>query len=372
MRPRWTPGSGEATSRQTDTQQPRVPRGHGVWRVERAIAGFRRSGDRSDQVPPRSRYLGGEPAVSQAELEHVAHEYRHVHEEHRRARMNGRARRRLEVQLQRLTQRFERLLAEAPVSEADRGRWRDRLYGSVAAPPSRGAPRPLLFRGRSASGSELRLIAGPGGTVDAFVDGSAVAVLDSAPELATTTPGFVFALDSTPFRETFAASPASRADLRDALAKGRRPRRTHVRELIEDGIVDRTLAPTARGRRALALDVVPASHATVGAFPAITIRGPVRRHAREQLARALDRVAHVAPRPVLRITASLVRREDPALTRPVAAKATIHLSGRPVRVHAEAASENEAITLLESRLHRRLRALADHDLAERRGRPAPP
>ena len=341
------------------SRQPRVPRGHGVWRVERALAGFRRSSDRSERAPARSRHLQGELPVSEGELEHVVREYRHVHEDHRRTPQRSRARRHLEVRLQELRRRFEHLLAMAPMSEADRQRWRDELQTAAAAPPSLHDVRPLLFRGRSDSGSELCLTTAPEGTVDAFVDGTAVAVLDDAEELTTTKPGFVFALDGLRFIETFGASPTSLTDLRDALQTGRPPRRKHVRELIEDGLVDRTLGLTTRGRRALALDALPARHVEVGTTPTISTRGPVPERAREHLARTLTHVARVAPRPVVRITASLTRHEDPALVRPVLAKATIALNGYAVRAHVTAASENEAIALLESRLHRNLRRLGD-------------
>ena len=367
MRAKWTRSPERPRTSGVDaTQQPRVARGHGAWRVEKAIAGFRRSSDRSDRVPARSRHLQDEPPVSQDELEQVVQEYRHAHEEHRRAQPRSRARRHLEVRLQNLRQRFERLLAEAPASEADRRRWRDRLRGKKAAPPSHADVRPLLFRGRSDFGSELRLTATPAGTVDASIDGAAVAVLDRADELAGTAPGFVFALDGMRFRETFGASPSCLADLREAEETGRRPRQRHVRELIEDGLVDRTLGLTARGRRALELDRVPARHEEAGIQPAISIRGPVPSHARETLARALIHVTDAAPRPVLRITASLTRHEDPALDRPVVAKASLDVGGRPVRAHVAAATESEAVNQLESRLHRNLRTLAERDVAERR------
>ena len=359
MSPKWTRSPGRSPTPGVDsTKQPRVPRESGVWRVEKAIAGFRRSGDRSDQVPPRSRHLQGEPPVSQSELEQVTHEYRRVHEEHRRAQPRGRVRRHLDVQQQQLRQRFERLLAEAPVSEAERRRWRNQLRGKEAAPPSHADVRPLLFSGRSDSGSELCLTAASGGTVDALIDGTVAAVLDDAEELTRTTPGFVFALDGMQFREIFGASPSCLADLRDAEETGRRPRRKYLRKLIEDGLVNRTLDLTARGRRALMLDRVPARHAEVGIQPAISIRGSVPSRARENLAQALTHVAATAPRPVLGITASLDRHDDPALARPFVAKATLDVNGRPVRAHVAAASVSEAIRLLEDILQRNLRALA--------------
>jgi hypothetical protein len=366
MRRTWTRSPGSSGTRGVGaTEQPQVPRGHGVWRVEKAIAGFRRSGSRSDRAPVRSRQLAGEPPVSQGELQEVAHEYRHVHEEHRRAQPRSRARRHLEVRLQQLRRSFERLLAAAPVSEGDRRRWRMQLRAGVAAVPPPADVRPLLFRGRSDSGSELRLAAGADGTVVTWIDGAEVAVLDRADELTGTMPRFVFALDGTAFRETYGASRSSLADLRAAAETGRPPRREHVRALLQDGLIDRTFGLTPRGRRALALDRFPARHAEQGVQPAISVRGPVPPHARDSLARALADVASDAPRPVLGITASLTRHEDPALLRPVVAKATIDLSGRPVRAHVAAPSESEAISLLESRLHRNLRRLAEREIAER-------
>jgi hypothetical protein len=151
--------------------------------------------------------------------------------------------------------------------------------------------RPLLFRGRSDSDSELRLTTALEGTANAFVNGTTVAVLDDVEELTTTKPGFIFALDGLRLRETFGASPASLTDLRDALQTGRRPQHKHVRELIADGLIDRTLGLTTRGRRALALDALPARHVELGTTPAISTRGPVAKQARENLSRALTHVA---------------------------------------------------------------------------------
>jgi hypothetical protein len=148
--------------------------------------------------------------------------------------------------------------------------------------------RPLLFRGRSDLDSELRPTTALEGTANAFVNGTAVAVLDDVEELTTTKPGFVFALEGLRFRETFGASPASLTDLRPALQTGRRPRRKHVRELIADGLIDRTLGLTARGRRALALDALPARHVEVRTTPAISTRRPVAKHARENLSRVRE------------------------------------------------------------------------------------
>ena len=332
--------------------------------METALAGFRGMNDRSDEVPPRSRELLEHP-VSETELEQVAHEYRRLHEEHRRAKPRSRTRRHLDARLRQLRHRFERLLAAAPLEEGDRRRWRHRLREGEAAPEATEL-RPLLFRGRSDSGSEIRLAAAPDGTVDVLIDGAHVAVLDAAHELTGTAPGFVFVLDDIGFRETFGASPATLADLRDSVATGRRPRSSHVRELVADGLVDRTLGLTARGRRALALDDSSTRHAAPTAEPAVSIRGPVPPWVRDDLARAIADVAQAAPEPVLRMTGSVTRSEDPAVARPVVAKATIDVNGRVVHAHAEAALERDAIDLLASRLNRNVRSLGERDNAARR------
>ena len=103
------------------------------------------------------------------------------------------------------------------------------------------------------------------------------------------------------------------------------------------------------------------------------MRGPVPAGARDHLEQALVHVSGIAPRPVLRLSGSLTRHDDPALLRPVVAKATIDVSGRVIRAHIAAASETEAINLLEGRLHRILRGLTDREVAARReGRPPAP
>ena len=242
-----------------------MPRDHGAWRLDKAIAGFRRSNDRADRIPPRTRQLQGEPAVSQDELEQIVHEYRHLLEEHRRARPDSRVKRKLEARMARVRLRFDVQLAEAPISESDRGLWRDRLHGDVTQPAATDRVRPPLFRGRSDSGSELQLLLCRDGTLEALVNGVFVVVLDRADELTTTEPGFVFELDGARFRETFAVPQSTLAELRETLEDGGNPRPESVRELIADGLVDRTLNLTSRGRRALALDRLPARHAGAGA-----------------------------------------------------------------------------------------------------------
>jgi hypothetical protein len=350
---------------------PQMPRDNGARRVDLAIAGFRRSNDRSDRTRPRTRGLEAEPTVTERELAQLVHEYRHLLEDHRRAKPRSRARRKLEQRMAHTRAVFDVRLAQAPIGERDRRLWRDRLHGEAAAKSALGAIRQLLFRGRSESGSELLLSLAADGTVEAVVDGGLLAVLDRADELQSTAPGFVLRLDDASFRETFSVSRSTLDELRVSLETGRSLGPESVPTLIAEGLVDGTRNLTARGRRALALDRLPARHVEHAPVPAISVRGPVPLRARDNLARALAHVTLDARRPVLRVSASLTRSEDPALPRPVVARASLDVNGQAVRAHATAASESEAIALLESRLHRKLRGLTERDLKGRREGLAP-
>jgi ribosome-associated translation inhibitor RaiA len=78
---------------------------------------------------------------------------------------------------------------------------------------------------------------------------------------------------------------------------------------------------------------------------------------------AAERVRHaarIAPRPVLFARLTLSQHENPATERPAAAKATLDVSGRPVRAHVAAGTMREAVDLLEARLRRRLEILSEH------------
>ena len=95
------------------------------------------------------------------------------------------------------------------------------------------------------------------------------------------------------------------------------------------------------------------------AEPALSAHGSVS-HAERAYAR--EKVAHLArfaPGPVLDVQIRLRREPDPARERPAVAEACLDVDGRPVRSQVAAATMWEAIDLLEARLRRRLRRLAD-------------
>ena len=76
-------------------------------------------------------------------------------------------------------------------------------------------------------------------------------------------------------------------------------------------------------------------------------------------------VARHAPLPVLHARMTLRVHADPALERPAVAKASLDVSGRPVRAHVAAEHMSEAIDLLERRLRRNLEDMDELTRAHR-------
>ena len=104
--------------------------------------------------------------------------------------------------------------------------------------------------------------------------------------------------------------------------------------------------------RAKASPAVEVDVTTHGEFPGI-----------EEYARSkIGGLARLARRPVSYARVRLTRRHDPAVQRPVIAQANLDVAGRPVRAQVEAATAQEAIDMLESRLRRRLEHLTDREL----------
>ena len=308
-----------------------------------------------------------EPVVERGELESLTAEYRHTLEEHRRARAQSRSRRRFERELDALSDRFERLLAHLPGDEELRARWRAHLYHGAPAPSEPEPRTPLVFRGRSEIGAELVIRRLGPRELDVLVDGVQVERLAKAEELLSATPGLSFRVGDQVYHETFDVSTETLDELRLALESGRpaRPDRT----VMLDGLVDRDLGLTPRGRRALALAPTELRETVRQVESPIEIvsRGPVGKRARERLRSELARLVELAPRPVLLARGSLSYEENPSLGRPAEAKATIDLSGRTIRAHATAAGTAEAIDLLVGRLRRELREVRERQETDRRG-----
>jgi hypothetical protein len=194
-----------------------------------------------------------ESVISRDELESVVSEYHHVKEEHRRARSGSRVRRHLQARVEELARRFETLLEEAAVDDRERTRWRRHLQG-LESEPSEPRARPfLLFRGRSDAGSTLEIHERDDGTLDAVVDGALTERLVGADDLHGSQPGLTFSVGGSVFRETFASPGEARAALVEAIADGAPPPRTYAPALLSDGLIDRNLGLTPRGRRGVEL-----------------------------------------------------------------------------------------------------------------------
>jgi hypothetical protein len=305
--------------------------------------------------------------VSREELEQLAREYHRVREEHRRAAPGTRARRRLGATLDRLQRRFDRLLTATGADAGTREHWHEHLWHDAPEPSFPGATAPLVFAGRSADGTRLRLLMRPDGDLDAIVDGTLTSRVEADEELTRTAPGLVFELDGVAFTERFATPPDARAELRAAIEASEPPPERLLSTLLTDGLLDRQLGLTPRGRRALRLDAEPARHrAALQATLSVARRGPVSAHAQERLEAVLIAAAALAPRAPLHLRGSLTHEQDPALERPVVAKATVDMGTRVVRAHVAAPTEAEALDLVEARLRQRLQELGSRDTARRR------
>lgn len=192
-------------------------------------------------------------AVSRDELEAIVREVHHVREEHRRAHAESGTRRRLGERLLEVEGDFERLLGAWVADEETRAAWRMHLYQG-APEPSEPVPKPpLVFRGRSGSGSVVEVRERPGGDYWVEVDGCPVERIEAEVDFSSTYVPHTFALDSIVFRETFSVSREALAALSEFAAEREpRPPWPHAAELAADGLVDRYFGLTARGRRALA------------------------------------------------------------------------------------------------------------------------
>jgi len=91
----------------------------------------------------------------------------------------------------------------------------------------------------------------------------------------------------------------------------------------------------------------------------VTVHGEVPATEVEHARKAIATVASHAPRPILLATCQLHVDGDPARQRPAEARATLDVSGRPVRAHVAAEDMALAIDRLQVRLRRRLADLAE-------------
>jgi ribosome-associated translation inhibitor RaiA len=91
----------------------------------------------------------------------------------------------------------------------------------------------------------------------------------------------------------------------------------------------------------------------------VRARGPVSDAQRDRAVRKLRAACVAAPRAVLAARLTLAVEENPSLERPATAKASIDVSGRPVRAHVARPTLDEAVDLLVARIRRNLARLAE-------------
>jgi hypothetical protein len=107
------------------------------------------------------------------ELEALVRHYHHVESEHERAHPEGSVRHHLGLQLREDRDRFEHLLAEYVPDETARAAWRAFLHHRGGEPSGPPAIQPIVFKGRSDSGSVLEArtewIEGPAPAEDSSV-----------------------------------------------------------------------------------------------------------------------------------------------------------------------------------------------------------
>jgi hypothetical protein len=193
-------------------------------------------------------------AVTRVQLEALVGEIRHVREEHRRAHVGGSVRRGLHTRLAGYEDDFERLLAEWVPSEQARNAWRAHLHHGEPAPAAPPAGRPVAYRGRSGAGSVVEVRELGGGTYEVRVDGCLTETVAAELDFAGTRVPHTLVVDGRTFQETFAASERALKALEEFVAeRDPRPPWRYAAELLADGLVDRTVALTPRGHRALAV-----------------------------------------------------------------------------------------------------------------------
>ncbi len=192
------------------------------------------------------------------ELEQIVAEYHHLRAEHRRAGPESSVRRHMEARLEELDRRFQRLLEEW-LPEEERQAWHEHLHGEGPAPPEPEPIPPLLYKGRAESGSVVEVRERRDGDCDVLVDGTLVERV-SAEELRNERRApLTFRVGDEEFQEVFTAPPTALDAARAYFSRPEgEPPWEHALALAADGLIDRTFALTARGRRFLAAEEVGA------------------------------------------------------------------------------------------------------------------
>lgn len=184
------------------------------------------------------------------QLHDVLHRYRRLQAEHRAEHAGGSRRRRDEHLLTELEQRFDLLLTRWVHRERERDEWRHALHHGATAPELPRWTGPLLFRGRSATGTTLELRHGAGDEALAYVDGTLRQRFVRAPDIGSSG---AMPFDGETFDEAFAISSTAGEALRAFAAREvQAPPWPWALELFADGLIDGDFSLTRRGHRFVA------------------------------------------------------------------------------------------------------------------------
>lgn len=193
--------------------------------------------------------------VTHDELEQMVREYRHLREEYSRAGPESRNRRHLDARIAHLRHRFERAVQHGIAEEPDRTYWRDRFHahGPLGeATSAAGTESQRLFLGESAAGQRLELRGVHAGPYELIVDGVPVGSTPVRHELTSTAP-LELSEGGRLFREVFDTDAGAVEALEAYLEGSAELSAESAAALLADGIVDRQLGLTPRGRRLLEL-----------------------------------------------------------------------------------------------------------------------
>ena len=184
-------------------------------------------------------------------LAELGREYHRVRDDHDRESPRGATRRRLRQDMQRITERFERLLTHWVSDQKLRDEWQAYLYHGADQPQEPRMSVPPLFRGQSEAGALVEILAAPDGGYDIFVDGSRALHHEIPWHLEPEHIDPVQIREWT-CHETFAAPDEAVAALETFLAQpGTDPPWAWAPALFEDGLIDLDFCLTPRGARRL-------------------------------------------------------------------------------------------------------------------------
>jgi hypothetical protein len=140
------------------------------------------------------------------ELEALAHQYLHLHNELERTQQESSTRRKLDARLLEVRDRFDRVLDEWVTDPDLREQWREYLHNRVPEPAEPRAIEPLVFRGVSDVSGSVVEVRGRSDDFQVWVDGTLAERVAAREDFARIGPPVRFRLNGHEFEETFEVS----------------------------------------------------------------------------------------------------------------------------------------------------------------------